>query len=387
MGAALRAGVIGAGILGGAYVEHLRKRPEVQVQAVADVRLEAAERLAAPVGAQAYADYRDMLAAQRLDLVIVATPDWLHREPTVAALAAGVPAIIQEKPLATTVEDAEAICEAVERQRARLFVNYANRASSLDVATHYVLRQGLLGPIAYGEARLDDNISVPRQLWGGRSQEWAQGSSTAHFLLPHVVDLLRWHFGPKEVKEVYAVSRREVLGYTPDVYDAFLTFEGGLLVRAKAEWIKHMDELVEFYMCFSGAAGTLIYNKRPGFGAAPGWRANLDASLPPEEVLRHQQVLLEYGVNVAALLHRPEPSIGQLAAGGGDLKPALEFRGPGSGELMSLVRYLLDGILQGTNTPTTWPHGPLPTHLDGLQQTRVTAAIVQSAETGRVVTL
>ena len=104
-----------------------------------------------------------------------------------------------------TVEDAEAICEAVERQRARLFVNYANRASSLDMATHYVLRQGLLGRVAYGEARLDDNISVPRRLWGGRSQEWAQGSSTAHFLLPHVVDLLRWHFSPAEVKEVYAV--------------------------------------------------------------------------------------------------------------------------------------------------------------------------------------
>ena len=86
-------------------------------------------------------------------------------------------------------------------------------------------------------------------------------------------------------------------------------------------------------------------------------------------------------------MSRAAAGSGSRAAGGGDLKPALEFRGPGSGELMSLVGYLVDGIVQGTDTPTTWPHGPLPTHLDGLQQTRVTAAIVQSAETGRVVTL
>ncbi|MEZ4611322.1 MAG: hypothetical protein R2838_13965 [Caldilineaceae bacterium] len=46
----------------------------------------------------------------------------------------------------------------------------------------------------------------------------------------------------------------------------FLTFDSGLKVRVKAEWIKHMDGIVEYYTSISGDEGTVIYNKRPGFG-------------------------------------------------------------------------------------------------------------------------
>ncbi len=386
MSETLQAGVIGLGILGSEYAEFLRKRPGVAVVAVADVRTEVAERVAAQVGATPYADYHEMLRRHPLDLVAVATPDPLHRGPTVAALEVGVPNIILEKPLATTREDAEAIYEAVEKHRARLFVNFANRATALDRATRYVAQAGLLGRVVYGEARLDDNISVPRQLWGNRSQAWAAGSSTAHFLLSHVVDLLRWYFAPAEVTEVYAISQRQVLGYTPDVYDAFLTFDSGLKVRVKAEWIKHIDELVEFYLCFSGSEGTLIFNKRGGFGTDAGWRANVARSVTAQQLIAHQEALLARGINVAALLHRPDPTTGQLAAGGGELAPALEFRGPAGGTLMALVGYCLDAIQEGTLEPASWQgNGPLPTHVDGLKQTQVVAAIVESAEMGKVV--
>ena len=386
MGKTLRAGIVGLGILGSEYARFLHQSPAVSVAAVADVRPEAAQRVAAEVGAAAYADYREMLRRHALDLVVIATPDPLHREPSVAALEAGVPNIIQEKPLATTLEDAAAIYEAVEKRKARLFVNFANRATPLDVATRYAVQEGLLGRVVYGEVRLDDNISVPRQLWGGRSRDWAAGSSTAHFLLSHVVDLLRWYFSPAEVREVYAISQREVLGYTPDLYDAFLTFDSGLKVRVKAEWIKHIDELVEFYMCFSGSEGTLVYNKRSGFGAVPGWRANLARSVTPEQLLAHQEALLAQGASVAALLHRPDPTTGQLSAGGGELSPALEYRGPGAGGLMALAGHLLNAIAEDTLTPASWAgRGSLPTHVDGLKQVQAVAAIIRSAETGQVV--
>ena len=384
----ISAAVIGLGILGGQHATLLHRRPEVALTAVADLRRDVAEETASRLGAVPYTDYREMLRAHRLDLVVVATPDPLHREPTVAAIEAGVPNVVQEKPLATTWEDALAIYEAVERAGARLFVNYANRAAPLDVATRYVMQNGLLGRVVYGESRLDDKITVPTQMWGDRTKEWAGGSSTAHFLLPHVVDLLRYYFSPAEVREVYAVCQREVLGYTPDVYDAFLTFDNGMKVRVKAEWITHIDELVECYMCFSGAEGTLIYNKRGGFGTVPGWRANLSREVTEEALLGHQTALLGQGANVAALLHRPSPSTGVLQAGGGDLVPALEFRGLGYGEFMALPDRFVDAILQDTLEPSTWQGlGPLPTHVDGLRQTQITAAIVRSAETGQPITL
>lgn len=386
MSAKLKVGVIGLGILGSQHADYMHKHDSTELVAVADVRQEAADKVAAQTGAQGYNDYHEMLRQHALDLVVVATPDPLHCDPTLAALEAGVPNILQEKPLATTVADAESIYEAVERRGARLFVNFANRSAPLDIATRYVIQQGLLGRVVYGESRLDDNISVPTQMWGTRTKDWAAGSSTAHFLLSHVVDLLRWYLAPAEVTEVYAISQQQVLGYTPDVYDAFLTFDSGAKLRVKAEWIKHIDQLVEFYMCFSGADGTLIYNKRGGFGTADGWRANVAKSTSVEQLLAHQEALLAYDANVAALFQRPVLSTGQLTAGGGDISPALEFDGLGFGQWMALSGYCIDAILEGTLTPHSWQNlGPLPTHVDGLKQTRVVAAIVESARTGRVI--
>ncbi|HUV93746.1 MAG TPA: Gfo/Idh/MocA family oxidoreductase, partial [Anaerolineae bacterium] len=102
----LKAGVIGLGILGSQHAQFLHRHPRVELLAVADIRSDAARRVGRELGAQPYTDYREMLRDHALDLVTVATPDNLHREPTVAALEAGVPNIMQEKPLATTWEDA-----------------------------------------------------------------------------------------------------------------------------------------------------------------------------------------------------------------------------------------------------------------------------------------
>lgn len=387
MASIINAGVIGLGIMGRQHVVSLQDHRAVEVIAVADIRRQVAEDVAAKCDAEAFSEYQEMLKRHLLDLVVVATPDPLHREPTLAAIKAGVPNILLEKPLATSVADAEAIYDAAEQAGTRLFVNFANRAFPMDIATRYVIQKGLLGRVVYGESRLDDNITVPTQMWGARSKDWAAGSSSAHFLLSHVVDLLRWQFAPAEVRQVYAISQQEVLGYTPDVYDAYLTFDSGLKVRVKAEWIKYIDGLVEFYMCFSGSEGTLIHNRRPGFGCQEGWRANLSKGLDTTSLMEHQQALLDRGVNVSALVHRPNPTLGHLSAGGSELTLSLERLGPSpAADTMPLNSLCIDAIVEDTMEPSRWQgNGPLPNHVDGLRQTQVVAAIIESSETGKVV--
>lgn len=383
MSTQLKAGVIGLGILGRQHAQFLYNHPAVTLMAVSDIRQAVVADVAVELGAEAFTDYEEMLRCHRLDLVVVATPDHLHRAPTIAALEAGVPNVIQEKPLATSMVDAEAIYDVVERTKARLFINFANRGSTLDLATRYTIQNGLLGRIIYGEARLDDNITVPTQMWGERTHEWTSGSSTAHFLLSHVVDLLRWYFAPAEVTEVYAISQQEVLGYTPDLYDAFLTFNTGAKVRVKAEWIRHMDELVEFYLSFSGDEGTLIYNKRPGFGAQEGWRANLSSNVEMSALLDHRTALMGQGINLAARVHQPMPTTGQLSAGGDRLALALERLGPSHGGVLALNDAFIDSILEDTLEPESWQgRGPLPHHIDGLRQTQVVMAIIESSQRG-----
>ena len=382
----MKAGVIGLGFLGQEYASLFKARDDVELAAVCDVRRPVADQLAASTGAVAYADFAAMLSDQSLDLVVVATPDHLHLEPSLAAIEAGVPAVIQEKPFATRLEDAENLHEVVEKRGTRFFVNYANRAMPFDLATYYVVQQGLIGRPVYAETRLDDNISVPTALWGERSAEFAAGSSTAHFLLSHVTDMMHWLFAPARVVEVCAISQETVLGNTPDLYDAFLVFDSGLKARCKAEWIRYMDDIVEFYTSISGDQGTLIYNKRPGFGATESWRANLgDVAAAGVDMDRHLQALGEQGIHLCASRHF-RPDSGEYYAS--SVAASLEHRGPDGATGMMLVGPMVDALMQDTLQPSTWTdRGPLPTHVDGLRQVQVVNAIITSARTGRPVSV
>lgn len=382
---ALRACVIGLGILGGQYVTQLDGRKDVEVVGVADVLADRAREVGEPVGAEVYTDYEVMLREQTPDLAVVATPDTLHYAPVMAAIGAGVPAVIQEKPMATSVPEAEAMLEAAEKAGARIYINYANRGSPLDRATHYVIQQGLLGEMVYGESHLDDHIAVPTRLWGDRSRNWVAGSSTAHFLLSHVVDFLRWVLAPAEVTEVYAITQRKVLGYTPDLYDAFLTFDTGAKFRVKAEWIKHMVGLVEFRLDFSGAEGSLRYTKIAGFAETEGWQASLSREVGMRELHAHQRALGAQGVPVTALCQHQDPLADVSERGAGEPRAVLQASGVAQ-DGWRVVHSCVDGILEDSLTPSSWrDYGPLPTGIDGLRQTQVVAAIETAAVEDRVV--
>jgi len=220
-------------------------------------------------------------------------------------------------------------------------------------------------------------------MWGERTREWASGSSTAQFLFSHVTDLMRWYFAPDEVTKVYAVSKREVLGYTPDLFDGFLFFQSGLLLRIKSEWIKHIEGLVEFYECFTGDKGSVIYNKIPGFGVQHSWRANLSRDVTGEELLKHQLALGERGVSARGVVYNEDPYVAALPVESGPQRRAALEMYPSNRPHRDLMSYIMDAILQGKEIPTSWEgNGALPTGEDGLIQTKMVCAIEQSAKSG-----
>jgi len=381
----LRFGIIGAGIMGTRHAEWLHNDSRTKVVSVADMREDAARALAGKVQAKPYTDYEQMFSAEELDGVVCATPDPTHRAPFLAAVDAGPKLIIQEKPLATTLEDACAMYDAAERKGVKVFMGFLGRFFHTDMATKYAISQGIIGDPVYAEVRLDDNICVPTAMWGERSKQWASASSTAHFLLSHVVDMLRWHFAPAEVDRVYAVKQQKVLGYCPDLYDAFLTFDTGLRARVKSEWIKRLRELVEYYVCYTGASGQVLYNKRPGYAtqtglmiyAAPGTVAH-------EQMVKCQHFLLEHDI-FADVISEIEAQSGKRAT-----RQALEvqpFVYPPAQEKHAFHFYV-QSVLEGRDVPAEWQgFGTLPTAYDGLKSTEVVCAIVRSAEEEREVAL
>src|SRR5438128_11363909 len=74
-----------------------------------------------------YADWREMLAAEKLDLVNIATNSPFHAEITVACAEAGVRAILCEKPLATRLSDADRAIRACRERGTILAVNHSRR--------------------------------------------------------------------------------------------------------------------------------------------------------------------------------------------------------------------------------------------------------------------
>ena len=381
----VRCGVIGAGLLGMRHAEFLAGRPNANLVAVADVRPEVLEHVAAKTGAKPYRAYKVMLAHEKLDLVLVETPDNHHREPAIAACEAGIPNLVVQKPLSTTIEDGEAILAAARKSGTRIYVWYENRAFATDMATQYAIRAGLIGRVVYGDCDTENSINIPLGMWGERSRDWVSGSSPARFLASHSIDRLYWYLAPARVDRVFAIEQREVLGHTPDLYDILLTFDSGAKARVKVGWIHRIEGKIESSEIFNGTTGSVYNNRHPRFNMLPGWRVNVGDEISVEDLRGHQAVLHDRGVG-SRLIE------GDLIASGWGRKGPLGLEIPfAEAPKHELLQFVLDGILENTSTPKSWRDWqgdqPLVDGETAFENVRIIAAIEQSVASGEPVEL
>jgi predicted dehydrogenase len=164
-------GLIGAGGFGSFCAEAYEGLDEVRLVAVADVDVERA-RAVAPRGAMVYADYRELLADSKVDVVAVNTPPHLHAEMAREAAEAGKHVFV-EKPLATSLEGARAVIEAAERAGVQVSVDFVLRHHPLHQLAAAVIHSGALGPFrhwALENLATDEGLGPGHWFWDpGRS--------------------------------------------------------------------------------------------------------------------------------------------------------------------------------------------------------------------------
>ncbi len=139
----LRIGVLGAGqIAQAAHFESCVKARNAELYAICDVAADLRERMAIAHGARrTFADYDAMLADPDVEAVIIATADAFHVDASIRALEAGKH-VLCEKPMATTVEDAERLREAVARSGRVLHVGHMKRYDGgIEAAKDFIDRE------------------------------------------------------------------------------------------------------------------------------------------------------------------------------------------------------------------------------------------------------
>ncbi len=257
-----RIAVVGAGILGSRHARVFREMDESELVAVVDVNAERAEKIARANGANAFTDLKQMLASADVDVVSIATPDHLHRDPVLAALEAGKH-VLMEKPLATNADDARAIVKAVDTSKRVAMVNFSQRY----VSDHLWIKQrvdaGKVGAPKMIISVKFDTISVPT----GMIASWSAKTSPLFFMSSHDLDLVQWFVGANPVE----VIAREVRGTLDargfgvhDGLNALIQFEGGVSANFHSSWIhpNTYPRVADGYMQIIGSDGAIMYNNR-----------------------------------------------------------------------------------------------------------------------------
>jgi predicted dehydrogenase len=199
----VRLAVMGAGLIGRRHIQHIRAEPGTELVAVVDPT-EAGREAAAENGVPWHASFRDMLAAERADGVIVATPNQVHVENGLEAVAAGIPVLV-EKPIADDLAAGERLVAAAEQAGVPLLVGHHRRHNPIMRAAREIVASGRLGRI----------VAVNALFWLYKPDDYfdlswrrEEGAGPVFLNLIHDVDNLRYLLG--EVVAVQAVESNAV---------------------------------------------------------------------------------------------------------------------------------------------------------------------------------
>ena len=191
----VRIGMIGTGFIASYHLDGLRAAGGAEVRVLAGPTPEKTAALAARHGiAATTTEWRDVLARDDIDAVVITTPDDTHPEIAIAAAAAGKHILLQ-KPMARTADECRRIIAAASAAGVRLQVSFMHRYFEEVVLARQLLADGAIGRPYSMRMR----NATPGPDWGAWFYSKARvGGGVVMQLGVHGIDLLRHLFGEIE---------------------------------------------------------------------------------------------------------------------------------------------------------------------------------------------
>ena len=248
--------ILGAGFIADIHVEcYHRFIPEAEVVAVYARNRDKAQAFAEKHHiAQFYDDLEKVIQESGCEVVDICLPNFLHAKVTLLAAAAGKHVII-EKPLAVTLEEADAMIAACKENKVKLMY-----AEELCFAPKYERARRLVQEGAVGEIYMLKNS----EKHSGPHSDWfydvnQAGGGVLMDMGCHALGWFRWMLGNAPVKSVYATMNTVLhQGRTQgeDNSVVIVEFENNVTCIAEDSWAKHggMDDRSEIY-----GTGGVIY--------------------------------------------------------------------------------------------------------------------------------
>ncbi|MDI5936090.1 Gfo/Idh/MocA family protein [Halomonas kalidii] len=269
----LKLGIAGLGRGFMLLLPTLAAHPGIRLAAAADPRSEARRQFRADFDATTYTEVADLCADPDVEAVYVATPHQFHREHVELAAAHGKHVLV-EKPMALSLEDCQAMIDAMRRAGRWLVVGHSH---SFDAP--YLRAREMIDSQDFGAVRMISALNYTDFLYRPRRPEeldTSQGGGVVFSQAAHQVDIVRL-LGGGHVQSVRAATGSwDSARPTEGAYSALLTFDNGVFANMTYSGFAHFDSDE-----FCGWSGELGQSRDPDqYGAA---RARLAETQAPEE--------------------------------------------------------------------------------------------------------
>ncbi len=264
----------------------LKQIKGAELAAVCDIDEEKALKIGKQFGVPHYRDMDKMMEKEPVDVAVVLSQSGLHAEHVINLAKYGKH-IMVEKPMALTLDSADAMIQACDKNGAPLFVIKQNRFNVPVVKLREAVEAGRFGKMVMGTVRVRwtrDQAYYDQDPWRGT---WAMDGGVLSNQASHHVDMLEWMMG--DVESVFAKSSTALVDIeTEDTAVVLLKFRSGALGIVEATNAVRPKNL-EGSISILGETGTVVIG---GFAVNKMETWNFTEQLPGDE-----NVLEKYSVN------------------------------------------------------------------------------------------